>query len=223
MSEPSPSKEELDRLLKAAKDGNISDLHYLLEDKKWDVNTRGPNDRTWYNRTLLLITARHAQLEAFKLLLTKGADIHAKDTYDYAALHCAAAGGDSTIVKELIKSGLDVNAIDKYQVTPLHVAAEYGHHEVFQLLLTAGAKLDMVDKDNWTTLHNAAIRGDTAIVKECIKSGLDVNAINDEWRCCVATRASIALFVMAQKEAQYSSYAPYRLLSSSSGLDTNTD
>ena len=40
-------QEELDRLLKAAKDGNISDLHYLLEDKKWDVNTRGPNDRTW--------------------------------------------------------------------------------------------------------------------------------------------------------------------------------
>ena len=34
-------QEELDRLLKAAEDGNISDLHYLLEDKKWDVNTRG--------------------------------------------------------------------------------------------------------------------------------------------------------------------------------------
>ena len=29
--------------------------------------------------TLLLITAQYAQLEAFKLLLTKGADIHAKD------------------------------------------------------------------------------------------------------------------------------------------------
>ena len=40
-------QEELDRLLMAAEDGNISDLHYLLEDKKWDVNTRGPGGDPW--------------------------------------------------------------------------------------------------------------------------------------------------------------------------------
>ena len=37
-------QEELDQLLKAAVDGNVSDLHYLIQVKKYSVDTRGPND-----------------------------------------------------------------------------------------------------------------------------------------------------------------------------------
>ena len=37
-------QEELERLLKAAEDGNVSDLHYLIDTKKYNVDTRGPSD-----------------------------------------------------------------------------------------------------------------------------------------------------------------------------------
>jgi len=46
-------QKELERLLQAAKDGNISDLHYLLEDGGWDVNTRGPEDYPWVSCSCL--------------------------------------------------------------------------------------------------------------------------------------------------------------------------
>ena len=36
-------KEELDRLLKAAQNGEVEDLHYLIEKKRYSVDTRGPN------------------------------------------------------------------------------------------------------------------------------------------------------------------------------------
>ena len=36
-------QEELERLLKAAEDGNVSDLYYLIDTKKYNVDTRGPS------------------------------------------------------------------------------------------------------------------------------------------------------------------------------------
>ena len=38
-------QKELERLLKAIEDENISDLHYLIETKKHDVDTCGPSGR----------------------------------------------------------------------------------------------------------------------------------------------------------------------------------
>ena len=35
-------QEELERLLKAAEDGDVSDLHYLIDTKKYNVDTCGP-------------------------------------------------------------------------------------------------------------------------------------------------------------------------------------
>ena len=40
-------QEELDQLLKAAVDGNVSDLHYLIQVKKYSVDTRGPSDNDY--------------------------------------------------------------------------------------------------------------------------------------------------------------------------------
>ena len=33
--------------MKAAQDGNINTLKYLIEEKQINVNTQGPNDLTW--------------------------------------------------------------------------------------------------------------------------------------------------------------------------------
>jgi len=35
----------VEQLMKAAKDGDLTTLQYLINDKKIDVNTRGPNYR----------------------------------------------------------------------------------------------------------------------------------------------------------------------------------
>ncbi len=47
-----------------------------------------------------------------KLLLTKGANIHIKDSNDKTPLHHAAQKGLRTIVKLLIDKGADVHAKD---------------------------------------------------------------------------------------------------------------
>ena len=33
--------------MKAAEDGNVTTLQYLIKEKKVDVNTRGPDDYPW--------------------------------------------------------------------------------------------------------------------------------------------------------------------------------
>ena len=37
-------QEELQRLIRAAKNGNVEDLHYLIEKKKYSVETRDTDD-----------------------------------------------------------------------------------------------------------------------------------------------------------------------------------
>ena len=40
-------QEEVEQLMKAAKDGDVATLQHLIEEDKIDVNTQGPYDLTW--------------------------------------------------------------------------------------------------------------------------------------------------------------------------------
>ena len=53
-----------------------------------------------------------------KLLLSKGADVNAKDQSGYTALSWASSGGHSEIVRLLFQKGADVNAKDSLAARP---------------------------------------------------------------------------------------------------------
>lgn len=80
----------------------------------------------------------------FKMLLKKGADIHAG--YD-SALRWAAKNGHLEISKFLVENGADVCAYDNYA---LRVAFENGHTDIVKYLVDNGAEI--------TTSDNYALR-----------------------------------------------------------------
>ena len=71
----------------------------------------------------------------FKLLIEKGANIHATDMYGYNTLHRVCEKGETELAMLLLKYGADVNERAKDDYTPLH----YACHTVF---LTAKKKLE---------------------------------------------------------------------------------
>jgi ankyrin repeat protein len=71
-----------------------------------DVNAKSTN----LQRTPLLVAASYpGSVEILKLLLSKGADLHAKDSSGMHALGRAAVSSDVSVVRFLVESGIDPN------------------------------------------------------------------------------------------------------------------
>jgi ankyrin repeat protein len=84
---------------------NLAKVKVLLEHGA-DVNARSEN----LKRTPLLVAASYpGSVEVLKLLLSKGADLHAKDGLGMHALGRAAVSADASVVRFLVESGIDPN------------------------------------------------------------------------------------------------------------------
>ncbi|MDA7653501.1 ankyrin repeat domain-containing protein, partial [bacterium] len=88
--------------------------------------------------------------------LEAGADVNAKDKYEWTPLHIAAYYGHEEIVELLIRAGADVNAKDVDEWTALHMAYT---REVAELLIDNGADVNAKTDDDQTPLDVAVDEG----------------------------------------------------------------
>jgi uncharacterized protein len=82
------------------------------------------------------------RFDMVQLLLTNGADVHARDGEQSSALHSAARSNDLAIVQRLLQAGADVHAVDQYGYTPLQRAVRAGQLANMQALHKAGSVVD---------------------------------------------------------------------------------
>ncbi len=102
-----------------------------------------------------------------ELLITKGADVNARDKYGWVPLHMARS---KEIAELLVAGGADVNAKDKQGETPLHRASS---KEVAEVLIAKGADVNARDKSGRVPLHMARSKETAEVL---IAEGADVNA-----------------------------------------------
>ena len=90
-----------------------------------------------------------------ELLITHGADIHAKNNYGINMLHVAAQGDQPISIYFFKLRGLDMHSRDNRGSTPLHWAA-YSKAEITLVYLLSWVDfLDDQDCDGFTPLHLA--------------------------------------------------------------------
>jgi hypothetical protein len=78
-------------------------------------------------------------IEHLKSLIAAGADVNARDEYDWTALHTASEHGNIEVVRMLLDAGADVNAKAEGK-TALQLALEYNWADCVHLLTIHGAK-----------------------------------------------------------------------------------
>jgi len=104
----------------------------------------------------------------------------ATDGAGRAAIHFAANGGHTEIVKFLVAKGVDKDLRTRADTTPLHYAALNGHIEIVRLLISEGANLEIKNTQTATPLYFAAMKGHTEVLKYLIEKGAVVDALDRE-------------------------------------------
>ena len=93
------------------------------------------------------------------------------------ALHEAAAGGHSEVVKLLLQHNAEIDSkLTESATTPLHLASERGHTRVLELLIDAGASLTAADTYSFQPLHLAARAGQKDCVEALLRNKADIEA-----------------------------------------------
>ena len=116
--------------------------------------------------------------EIVKSLLNQNADVNAKTVNGMTALHLAAMGGPTNILKLLLAHEANVKATTTNEGwTPLHMAAYFGNKEGVQLLLESNADINARARYGGSTpLHYAAEFGYKTVAELLLAKKADVNA-----------------------------------------------
>jgi len=109
------------------------------------------------------------EIEQVKSLISKGADVNAKNGDGWTPLQYAASRGHKEIVELLLAHDADVNIGGEGNMTAAEYAMQNNHMEIFQLLISKGADI--------SPLHVAISMKDEAKVKSLIEDGADINKL----------------------------------------------
>jgi uncharacterized protein len=125
------------------------------------------------------VTAKDVDAAQIQALLSRGADIDARDEAGRTALLIATHGNRIEVARVLIEAGADVNAKDRINDSPYLYAGARGHLEILMMTLAHGADLKSTNRYGGTALLPAAERGHVDTVRTLIEAGVDVDHVNN--------------------------------------------
>ena len=161
------------QFLEAAMAGDESSIEDLLR-KGVYIQARGLQD--YEGDTALHLAIRFQHEKTALLLLSNGADIHARNGYHMTALHEAALFGIEQVIEPLLEKGADIDSKDSHKRTALICAAIEGHLSVVQLLLEKGADIECRNSYGETALIDAAARGHLSVVQLILEKGANIES-----------------------------------------------
>lgn len=130
------------------------------------------------NETSLHAAAARGDVAGIATLLSKGAEIDARDRAGATALLVATHGNQIAAAKALIDAGADVNAKDNINDSAYLYAGARGHLEILKMTLSHGADLKSTNCYGGTALIPASERGHVETVRTLIEAGVDVDHVN---------------------------------------------
>ena len=182
---PAPEAKPIIPILEATSEGNIEVVKQYLADKT--------HQKGWEFQQLLELAVIEGHKEIAELLISKGADVNAKDYQVRTPLIEAINGNQIELIEFLIEKGADVNAKDNFGKTPLDDAEELweddrtkvntAKKETANLLRKHGGKTGEELKSAEApdiSIDHAAKDGNIQALKQHLAAGTDVNAKNDD-------------------------------------------
>lgn len=111
--------------------------------------------------------------------LAAGANIEARDPHGRSALLLAVLADDIQTAQLLIEHGADPNAVDDRLDTPWLATGATGSVAMLEILLPAGPDMSIKNRYGGIAVIPASERGHVEYVRRVVRTGIDVNHVND--------------------------------------------
>ncbi|KAH8373403.1 hypothetical protein KR009_005961, partial [Drosophila setifemur] len=191
-------------LIGAAAQAHCKILEDLLDlnESEYDLDVNGMEPSS--GDLALTAAARHGCVDVVGILLSRGAQIDARNRQGFSALWLAVKEGHWSVVEQLLQRGALLDEpLGQARKTPLMIAAEEGHLELVDLLLARGAMLEAQDHEGFTALSWACLRGHLAGAKTLIEHGSNRHHEDNSGRTALDLAAyqgaaSLVLYILEQ-------------------------
>ncbi|WP_374076103.1 ankyrin repeat domain-containing protein [Bdellovibrio bacteriovorus] len=128
----------------------------------------------------LLEAVKNHDTELVQAVLKSKTNLEVMDSQKRTPLLIATQNNDVEIARLLIEAGADVNAQDQKQDSPLLYAGAEGRLQILRLIISKGKpNFKIYNRYGGTALIPACERGHVDIVKELLKTKIDINHKNN--------------------------------------------
>ena len=143
-----------------------------------DNNSNLLFEKTGLGETPLHYLAVENQLEAVKLLYSKGADLNTINDCAVTPLSEAASLGYTDMVKFLLENGARIKQVPEGDPI-LHEAIRSGNPEIVDLLVKHGADINTTDCLGQTPLHESASEDERLeVTMYLVRKGVNIDALD---------------------------------------------
>ncbi|KAG2183085.1 hypothetical protein INT44_006066 [Umbelopsis vinacea] len=150
--------------------------------------------RKMQNLTVLHFYASLVQIEAMRILLNCGCNIHLTDDDNNTALHYMAKTGDCIGVAMLLERGADINTKNIDGETVLHIAIEEDFFELANFLIESDIDINAKTfREEETALHIAIYAKKTDLVSLLVRRHAYVDATDSYGRTALHVAAALEL------------------------------
>lgn len=164
-----PSDAASKALYATASSGDLRAVEKLLR-RRADPNAYR-NDN---GSTPLMAACADGHVDVVRLLISKGANVNAKNCFGSTPLHSGAYASNLPIILLLVERGADPNAKEKFGDTPLMTAVErMSSITVLDALLTHGAQINERNSKGETAFDLAAVIEDTKALAYLLRKGAE--------------------------------------------------
>src|SRR5690606_37694399 len=135
-----------------------------------------PNERSAEGQTALMLAARNGRPDAVRLLLERGADANAVESFrGQTALMWAAGEGNADAVRLLADHGAELEARSSGGFTALLFAVREAQLEAAKALVERGADVDAVAPDGTSALNMAIVNAYYEVASLLVAGGANPN------------------------------------------------
>jgi hypothetical protein len=160
-------------LVLAATKGNLQICHFLLQQKKVDVNIVNIDSTSALHYLVRHRPTKTSDInllqDIYRLLFKKKADPEGENFKGEAPIHQATRAGNEAAIVALLKSRANLNHQNKNGETALHYAVMLGRTQVVQKLLTYGVNKNIQNNAGLTAL-DIAIKEHRTEIADIIQS-----------------------------------------------------